>query len=298
MKVYNKYTTGAEQAHFRFYNFDKFINDSNFIFIDSPQIFNQIPKEIFNNKIVYLELEEPNRFFSNVDWFNHFKYDHLFSKVFSICPYTTEWYNIYYNKQYTNVFIPIEYQPQNYIEKIYDIIYAGHIYEGEIENNVSVLKHFNYRIVSNTNHLLTTNRSVSNDEKLKLISQSKISLIHNLLYPTKEHINHIKTINDYKNNKAFSKLDHGIVPQIKGRVFESALYKSLILCQRDPWNIIEKWFEPEKEFIYYDKENAKEQIQDILNNYEDYVPIIERAYIKGLNYTTESFFNTYLRDLK
>ncbi len=238
-----------------------------------------------------------SQYLRNKDWFNHFKFDSKFSKIFSICPYTTSWFKKIYNVDRTHVFIPICHKPQDNIKK-YDIIYAGHVYPGNIENDVSVLKDFNYRLVSNTNHPLVTDKSASHEEKLKLISQSKISLIHNLLYPTQEHIDFVKTISNYKYNEAFTLLDSGIVPQIKGRVFESALCKSLILCQKDQWNVIEYFFEPNKEFIYYDKNNAKEQIQEIINNYKDYLPIIENAYIKGLSYTTEAFFNKYLKDLK
>lgn len=296
MQVYNKHTTGSAQAHYRFYDFDKFKNNNDFLFIDSPQVFTDIPKEIFNQKIVYLELEEPNRFFVNVDWFHHFEYDKFFSKIFSICPFTTKWFKEMHNIERTHVFIPIAHKEQNF-NKIYDIMYAGHIYPGDIENDVSIIKDFNYRIVSNTDHLLVTNKSASHEDKLKLISESKISLIHNLLYPTKDHIDFIKTIPFYEKNEAFSLLDKGVVPQIKGRVFESALCKTLMLCQKDPWNVIENYFKPNEDFIYYDKNNAKEQIQDILNNYDNYLPIIENAYKKGLNYTTDSFYEKYLKDL-
>jgi len=297
MKVYNKHTTGSAQAHYQFYDFDKFDNDANFTFIDCPQVFTEIPKEIFNERIIYLELEEPNRFFVNVDWFHHFEYDKYFSKIFSICPYTTAWFKKVYNIDRIHVFIPICHKSQD-TTKLYDIMYAGHIYPGHIAEDVSVIKDFNYKIVSNTDHPLVTNKSASHEEKLKLIAQSKISLVHNLLYPTEEQINFIKTRPYYNENEAFSLLDSGIVPQIKGRVFEAALCKSLILCQKDPWNVIEKYFTPNEDFIYYDKGKAKQQIENILNNYENYSHIIDNAYKKAQNYTTEAFFNKYLKDLK
>lgn len=298
MKVYNEYITGSLQAHYQFYNFDKFNNDANFIFIDSPQIFDKVPQDILDQKIIYLELEEPNRFFSDVEWFNHFEYDKYFSKIFSICPYTTKWFKEVYNIERTHTFIPINKDTIVHNEKQYDIIYAGHIYDQNITNDINLMKEFNYRLISNTEHPLVTNKSCSNEEKLKIISESKISLIHNLLYPTEEQVKFIKTIPNWDKNEAFSLLDQGIVPQIKGRVFESALCKSLMLCKKDQFNIIEKYFEPEKEFIYYNQDTAVDQIKDILKNYDDYLPIIESAYNKALNYTTEEFFNKNLKDLK
>lgn len=297
MKVYNNHTTGCPQVHFRFYNFDAFHNNSNFTFIDSPQVFTKIPKEVFNEKIVYLELEEPNRFFvKDVGWFNHFEFDKYFYKVFSICPFTTKWSNKIHGTNNESVFMPIFFQPYEN-NKIYDIIYAGHIYPGNIETDVSVLTNFNYRIVSNTESPIITNKSATHEEKFKLISQSKICLVHNLLYPTEEHINAVKAIPQYQENEAFSLLDKGIVPQIKIRALEAALCKSLILCKRDPWNVIENYFEPNEDFIYYDKDNVKDQIQEILANYEKYLPIINNAFNKVQKYTTEAFYKKYLEGL-
>lgn len=295
MKIYHEHTTGA-QVHFRYYDFDRFENEDDFIFIDAPQIFTEIPNELWNNKIIYLEQEEPNRFFSDVGWFNDFEFDNRFDRVLSICPYTTDWYHKVDKANHINVFMPIKFQPQQEI-KLYDICFAGHIYSGHIENDLLAIKDFNYRIVSNTDHPMTTNKSVSQDQKLQIIAQSKISLVHNLLYPTDEHIKNVKKIDRWQENSAFSRLDEGIVPQIKGRVFEAAMCKSLILCQRDPWNVIERFFEPEKEFIYYEKGRGKEKITKILANYEKYLPVIEAAYQRNLNYTTEKFYHQYLENI-
>jgi spore maturation protein CgeB len=86
-----------------------------------------------------------------------------------------------------------------------------------------------------------------------------------------------------------------LVPQLKSRVFEAAFSRSLILCKRDPFNVIENFFEPEEEFVYFDEGELKEKLVDILLNYEKYLPIIENAYVKAVNqYTTEEFFNQYL----
>lgn len=294
MIVYNQQVIGA--PNYYYYHFDQFDGQGNdFTFIDSPQDFSKVPEEIFQQNPVYLEVEEPNRFFSNVEWFNHFKYDYKFSKVFSICPYTTEWRNKIENTNITHSFLPVD-DPKINNDKIYDIIFAGHIFQGEIENRLYDIKDFNYRVVSNSDHPLTTNKSASHFEKLTLVSQSKISLAHNLLYLTPEHIAQVKIVPHYQSNEAFSRLEEGIVPQIKGRVFEAALCRSLILCQSDPFNVIEKFFQPD-EFVYYQRDKLKEKITEILANYQDYLPMIERAYNRALNYTTEAFFHKYLKDL-
>ena len=91
---------------------------------------------------------------------------------------------------------------------------------------MNTIKHFNYRFVSFVNNGITTNVNPTYVEKLKLISQSKITVVHNLTGTG--------------------------TTQIKTRPFEAAFSRSLILCKKDQWNIIEEWFEPDKDFLYYD----------------------------------------------
>jgi hypothetical protein len=54
-----------------------------------------------------------------------------------------------------------------------------------------------------------------------------------------------------KDNEAFKDLESGYIPQFKPRVIESMMCKTLVLVKYDKWNVIEKWFEPEKHFIYW-----------------------------------------------
>ena len=90
------------------------------------------------------------------------------------------------------------------------------------------------------------------------------------------------------------------MPQIKSRVFEAAFNKSLILCLKDPWNIIEMFFKPETEFIYFENEiDLAEKILYIKNNYKEFEHIIENAYQKAINnYTTQHFYKKYLKTIK
>ena len=71
-----------------------------------------------------------------------------------------------------------------------------------------------------------------------------------------------------------------------------------MLVKRDPWNIIEYWFEPDKEFIYYDnEEDLPEIINGILSNWEDYESIIDNAFEKAINnYTTDHFMEIVKRE--
>ena len=128
----------------------------------------------------------------------------------------------------------------------------------------------------------------SYQDKLKILSQSKISVVHGLWrsLSAEGHMQFPRA----SENLAFSHLDEGIGPQVKSRMFEAAFSRCVILCQRDYWNPIELWFEPEKEFMYFDNEkDLDEKINYIikiwfLNNtsYFNFVNSISWWFIKQL----------------
>ena len=267
-------------------------------------------ERIKKKKVVRLEFEEPNKFFQAEDF--DF-YDHEFYKVFTLCPFTAEYLN---RQQCANKREPIFF-PFNGLhtpprtEKKFDIIYTGHLHPKPIARDVKIISRFNYRLVSNSDSVLVTDRGVGYEEKINLISQSKITLVHNLLYPTFRHLRNIWRYPEWQSNRAFSQLPTRLnfasfflrnssmsVPQLKSRVFEAAFSRSLILCKRDPFNIIEKFFEPGKEFVYYEEGKLAETVAEILQSYSKYESVIERAFERAQKeYTTEAFFNKFLRDI-
>jgi len=86
------------------------------------------------------------------------------------------------------------------------------------------------------------------------------------------------------------------VPQLKSRIFEAAFCRSLILCKKDNFNVIEKYFTPNKEFVYYEEGKLFEKVNSILGNFEDYLPLIERAYNRAVKeYTTAAFYEKFLK---
>lgn len=265
---------------------------------------------IRKKKIVRLEFEEPNKFFVNDRPDN---YDYQFYKIFTICPYTAKWLNKKQNNQKrVPIFFPFnkKYIPYDHKKK-YDIIYTGHIVSKKLFNDLRIMSKFNYRFVSNSKHQLVTNKSVSYEEKMELISRSKITLVHNLLYPKFYHIIYVWTCPYWYDNEAFKLIPRWykfwrffsnkkiVVPQLKSRLFEAAFGKSIILCKKDSFNIIERYFEPEKEFVYYEDNNLEKTIMKILANYEKYRLVAESAYQRAINnYTVEKFVEKYLKDIK
>lgn len=262
----------------------------------------------FDKPVVVLTLEEPNfctrdlqqdpitgeiRLIGpHADDFNRA------NKILTLCPYTAASID---NR--TPIFFPFN---EKYIktefEKKFDIIYSGHYHNPLLSDLIKSIHDngFDYRVINSSNDIYTTNANCSYIEKLDLYAQSRITLCHNLLFVSPQNVPRYKQFLNADKNLAFAHLDSEIMPQIKSRVFEAAFNKSIILCLKDPWNIIEMFFEPETEFIYFENEvDLVEKISYIKNNYGEFEPMIERAYQKAINsYTTQHFYEQYLKNLK
>jgi len=313
MKYISEWAVGRSEDPTLFFNFERFNSlCGDFIFIAGIFDFSQLDTIPKDKKIVYFDLEEPNRFCSGGKEFNRIYVENRFFKVLSICPYTTKWINDRDgNDSQKLVFIPLNEQliPTVLNNKIYDINYSGHILSRDISKQIDAITKYNYRLISRSNDPRVTNRNATYLEKLDLISKSKITLVHNSLFLRKDHIKNLKKVDFIEKNFAFKKVFEKPfwsvfrkltpVPQIKMRTFEAAFCKSLILCRRDDFNVIEYFFDKDKEFIYYN--NNKELdiiIKDVLSNYEKYLPIIENAYNRAINnYTTTKFVEKYLSQI-
>jgi len=316
MKVLKRSSTGYKQCPTKYLDFTRFEkNCGDFVLIEGAfeqaaqwDQFDLTEKElqkILKKKIVRLEFEEPNKFYIGD---NTEKYDKYFYKILTIDPYTAEWLN---NKNNDKKRIPI-YFPlnENHIPKkaikIFDIIYTGHIVSNKLLNDLKTMTRYKYCFVSNSKSDLVTHQSVSYEDKLKLISQSRITLVHNLQYPKIFHLFRLWFVPEYKDNKAFKNVpkwyefwkwlsNKVVVPQLKSRLFEAAFGQSLILCRRDPFNVIENYFKPGKEFVYFEEGHLEEKIDEILQNYDYYQEIAMNAYKRAIKeYTTKAFAKNIL----
>jgi len=322
MEIIKRSAHGYEQDPTKNFGFDKFEGQGNPSVALIVAAFEKIAcwehlgisdseiERIKSKKVVRLEFEEPNKFFIGEN-FN--SYDNDFYRIFTICPYTADYLNAQQiNKKRVPIFFPFNDQHIPLMtEKIYDIIYTGHIVSKQILRDLEIASNFNYRLVSNSRHSLVTNRGVGYTEKISLISQSRITLVHNMLYPSFTHLRNIWKYSSWKDNRAFSELPTPwkvskfftnrmgmVVPQLKSRSFEAAFSRSLILCKKDPFNIIENYFEPGKEFVYYEEGCLSETISKILKSYDDYLPIIENAFNRAKkDYTTDAFFDKFLKNI-
>ena len=254
--------------------------------------------EYDDKKKIFLTFEEPN-FCIDEDG-EHVKIVDSVDEILTICPYTADTCD-----KRTEVILTFN---QNLIpkdtDKIWDVIYSGSVpgtnsepFYGPWPSYMNVMTNYNYRYI---NWDSGTNRACTYQEKLDLYSQSKIALLHNIvnvLYPQPERIEMHKKFPNSEHNKAFDLMEQTwFMPQIKTITFEAAFSKCVMLCSRDPWNIIERYFEPEVDFLYFDTaEELNDLIQDILAHYDDYEHLTESAYNRAVNnYTTHHFIEKYI----
>jgi spore maturation protein CgeB len=118
---------------------------------------------------------------------------------------------------------------------------------------------------------------------------SKISIVHN------KHILPTDLVESTRKLDC-TEVRNNTLTQHKARVIEAAMCGSIMLCERDEFNIIEDLFEEGKDFLYFDDQTSlKYRIDSILADYENYKTLAINAKTKAVqNYTTEAFVRRYL----
>ena len=260
----------------------------------------------------------------------------LFNKIFTQCPYTADWLN--YKEQgdrFKHIYIPfnLQYVCEPTEQKVYDALYWGGIHNVDHINILDVIKNYKYNFLSvgpNTwsgwnsedrwlqylpkegvvlDHPgadpyhymnLLTSINMERTAMWQLLRKTKVNVMTNLLYTDKNINTNIRLHDQWEENKAFSHLEYFIMPQLKTRPIETAVNKCLMVVKKDPWNIQELYFEPEKEFIYYeDKKDLQSILEDVKINWKNYEQIVENAFSKAIsNYTTRHFVDELRKECK
>lgn len=241
-----------------------------------------------------LALWSPCEFTARVNYF-HFDHYDFFTEVYCVCPFTCQFMNDHYGYEKFK-YIPYPFTNLSVTEfgnYDADVSWMGSIHGQDHISAVETMQNFKYKFLTSQRntwmrHPLEFNACthvlLPNDEKLVELSKSRSSLSFNMIY---------MNASSRKNNfKAFERFDEGIMPQFKVRNHEIASSKSLLLVKKDPWDLIEDFYEPEKEFIYFENfDELYDIIDDISKNFDKYTDIIEAAYEKSLLYTSEKIYN-------
>tara|TARA_R110000787_G_scaffold14880_7_gene45787 strand:- start:85 stop:1038 length:954 start_codon:yes stop_codon:yes gene_type:complete len=248
-----------------------------------------------------LALWSPCEFTSNTGYY-HFDHYDFFTDVYCVCPFTCKFMNEHYGYEKFK-YIPYPFTNRSVSEfgnYDADCSWMGSIHGQDHISAVETMLNFEYKFLTSQRntwmrHSLEFNACthvmLPNDEKLVELSKSRSSLSFNMIYmsPSSKR-------NDFQ---AFERFDEGIMPQFKVRNHEIASSKSLLLVKKDPWNLIEDFYKPEKEFIYFENfDELHDIIKDVSENFENYENIIESAYTRSRDYTAEKIFDYIKADDK
>lgn len=278
---------------------DKIMNSEDFVLMNGLNCFENPDikdkhKDV-KNKYLFAHWS-PCEFAQEYDLLRQFEY---FDKVFCICPYTCEWANKNYG---TDRFVYTYYPFSNYSskftkEKEYGVSYFGGIHTREHELAVRGMLPFDYRFLS-LSHALPEMKpmSVSPDEKLDIVSKGKMSLCYNWIQLRNPlYWARVKRHLGGQHHGAFNIEDRVNCPQFKVRVHEVASCGSLILARKDEWNVIEDWYEPDKEFVYFENEDTLQKtIMEILHNWDHFSEVAKNGYEKQKQYTVENWIGDYI----
>lgn len=300
MKIINNLKIEIPGTNTHYFDLQDYSEDSNDeILIYGYDTLENPPKILNSYKIKkYLNVTMPTEFCSNQNIF----LDDIFDEVYTICPYSCDWLNKLKNtNKYKFIWYPFnkKYIPAK-TEKKYDICYHGGIHGNKHVEMLDIIKNYNYRYMSMTHNInnltisklnYATDLDLPNDQKLLKIAESKISICYNNLPCYPNHIFNIKSKKDWNLNQAFNQIDiTNDVPQLKSRFIEASLSRTLNLVEKDNWNIIEKFYEPNKHFIYFESNaDLKNKIDTIISNYKSYQDIIENSFEHSYkNYSCDS----------
>lgn len=227
----------------------------------------------------------------------------LYNEVFTICPYSAKVLNSIQTKtKFTPVCFPFrekkytKYKNITIKDKEYDAIYYGNIHHGgltQYTNMIDTISEFKYAFASSNTWDKQTHHNLTSIEKWDLLSKCKVNVGYNLLFLNQnqvENMRNLPNIKKFENYEAIFK--HNQLPQMKTRMVEAALTKTLMAVYKDDWNVIEHWFTPGKDFVYWENiEELRNLLKDVQHNYGKYWPIVESAHKKVQNYSIDKLLN-------
>lgn len=322
MKIYENYSATYPDALNHYWNFSKFSDDD----LSSAMFFGWAYMDNLSSHLsdisshdnrIYLNNEQPcalqttdqRAISSSLDS------DKIFNTVYTLCPYTAKWINfLEKDDRFKYIFTPFnkDYVVDKVEDKQFDALYWGGMHGMDHKDIIDSIKGHKYNFLTvgpqtwnlwwgRENSLppiqqyasYITGVNVKRTSMWQLLRMTRVNVMANLLYTDEKLNNNIRQHDQWEKNDAFIHLDKFIMPQIKSRPIETAVNRCLMVVKKDPWNIQEDFFEPDKEFIYYnDKKELQYILEDVKINWKNYEQIVENAFNKAISsYTTEHFIN-------
>ena len=238
-------------------------------------------------------------------------FEDYFDQYYTICPYSAKWLNDHFHgrEKFKLAIVPYNVNdvPQRKYEKEHDVIYWGNLHSVDHLFMLEAMRGFksNFYTVHPAHWTVKMNQqyyqrfasqisgiSEPRRNMWEILRKTKIFVMTNVIPLNDVQVNHIKSIPKWEKCEAFNHLDQMILPQMKTRAVEAAFNKTLSLVKKDPWNVIEHFFEPDVDFVYYESnEELPGKIKEITENWGDYEHMVENAYNKAVeNYTSQKLF--------
>lgn len=247
----------------------------------------------FKRKVL-LNLWSPCEFTVGPDQLGRLPKDQVnrFNEVYTICPYSAKWYQeqtgiphkLIWHPYATNV-TPGS-QPKDH-----DVVYFGGCHGPIHEQMLDVISQFNYGFMSLNDHPKRTACRDGTQAKYDYISQFKISVCFHVAPLNNTHLQTILGL--YMGDIPWEIKEgyENLMPQFKARMHEAAYNRCVNLVYRDPWGLARLWYRDD-EFVYFDDmDDLKDKIQHILDNYNDYQDMIEKAYQRSLKYGAKETYD-------
>tara|TARA_Y100000310_G_scaffold270837_1_gene284860 strand:+ start:711 stop:1625 length:915 start_codon:yes stop_codon:yes gene_type:complete len=251
----------------------------------------------YENRI-YLNLESPCAFCSSSSFVEEQKF---FTHTYTICPYTLKWLNKEIGIKGSAIAFPYSascFSNLDLSNKDVASMYMGTIMCEDHESVLEIISRRSHFITSLSHHPKLTHRGISSFQKWDLLARVKTNAIINLCPIGEDHKKWIKGYKNFYTHEAFKKLEGNFIPQFKPRVIESMVCRAVCLVKKDPWNVIENWFVPDKDFIYWESPDELDQrIEDIDKNYENYTTILDNASKKVERFEIKNIIRQIERDI-
>lgn len=276
----------------------------------------------------FLHLEEPNKWLTKPKLTSRllgrhpdFQFDRpgKIKKLLTIDKFSTAEYNFpfqtHVEREY--VFFPTsEQRLPPYLEwekREFDLFYSGSIFPpvAKILNRLK-LRNWKLCVVSHSQDQLVTHSNVDYETKLKLVGDSKYSIVHNQLFLNSDSYDalrrwgpkilehgafaHLESVLRLPKTEGRLAMRQERAPQLKSRLFEAAMVGTVPLVVRDPWSLARDWFSADM-FVEFNEEDGEDLGEGLSSQFRDHSEVSRRlvAYARR-NYTSQKFAELYLSD--
>lgn len=242
---------------------------------------------------IYLNLESPCSFFSN-----GYPIDDMcwFDEVYIICPYTANWLNGMSTGK--TKFFPIPFPYNEDCFKDLDVftkdtpsMYMGTMLSDTHIGVAQVVRSSGGRVFSLSSDRCVTDVKKTSKEKWEMLAKSRTSVAMNCMPIDVRQVDIATSFYNWYNNIALKHVYKQVTYQFKPRIIEAARCRAINLVYKDGVDVIEKWFVPGEDFIYWTSlQELSDLIHDVNDNWKKFEHIADSAYGRVQNYEVHKWF--------